>query len=833
VAPAPVTTAVGAGDAVRRPTVASGFRFAPAGLAALVSACVGSGPPGAGPAPRPREPIVAVAIPVGDAGTDGASVAVPDDGSPPIAVVLDDPRLSAVRERQMAHDDPGASAAMTQIMGSGPPTGVDACAWWYVLGRLHLAANEASEAAVAFAQARGSEGDAGTLCPLAAYADLRRSQAFLRTGDYDAAESAASAAGLEIAARDEARLALAESFAARGSRAGAVPLWREWLAVPSHGPAPGHPATPRWVDVSLRLADALLDGVDGIAKDRAQEALDLTTHVVVASPISVEKTQVTALRARAAVVSGKPPALLTPLERASQARAWLDASKPERARDTAVALLKAIAPGDKKDGDAACKAAIVAAQASPRGKSDVTADAWGAAVSRCEGEDDLVTALYGAAKASAAAKRYDEAIARFARVERLFPQHRLADDARLRAALAAEDEGDASRSETLLASLVDAYPDGDMRSEALLRVGLSKLVAHDFAAAASAFDRAVAIAHDDRAQGVGGRAAYFRARTADLAGALDDAKDRYAALVGSEPLSYYMLLAYARLRVLDDGRARTARESAEARELPGPLVGPNHAELALPAFDRFRRLLEVGEIDAARREVGAAGLVGEGTDAEVIWAIASLYDRAGACDVAHSFARGRLVDYRSHWPSGRWRRAWEIAFPRVWEPAVARESAAAQIGPSLVWAVMREESAFNPEAKSAASAFGLMQLVVPTARLAAKGTPIVVDEDALKTPDVSIALGSRVLSSLRKTFPGHPAAAIAGYNAGSRAVRRWMTDRPNDDLDLFVDRIPYDETRAYVKRVVSSAAAYAYLYAPDSLDELLTLPDAAVAAAMR
>src|SRR5581483_5304535 len=119
----------------------------------------------------------------------------------------------------------------------------------------------------------------------------------------------------------------------------------------------------------------------------------------------------------------------------------------------------------------------------------------------------------------------------------------------------------------------------------------------DLAAAAAAFDRAIDVAHDDRAQGVGGRAAYFRARTADLAGAFDEAKDRYAALVGSEPLSYYMLLAYSRLRVLDDGRARTARESAEARELPGALVGPNHAELGLPAFERFRRLLEVGEVD--------------------------------------------------------------------------------------------------------------------------------------------------------------------------------------------------------------------------------------------
>jgi soluble lytic murein transglycosylase len=146
---------------------------------------------------------------------------------------------------------------------------------------------------------------------------------------------------------------------------------------------------------------------------------------------------------------------------------------------------------------------------------------------------------------------------------------------------------------------------------------------------------------------------------------------------------------------------------------------------------------------------------------------------------------------------------------------------------------MREESAFNPDAKSPASAFGLMQLIAPTARLAAKGTDIVVDEDALKQPEVSIALGARVLGSLRKSFPGYPACAIAAYNAGPRPVRRWLAERPNDDVDVFVDRIGFDETRAYVKRVIASAAAYAYLYAPDALDELLTLPVGTSGSALR
>jgi soluble lytic murein transglycosylase len=792
--------------------------------------CLGSGPPGASPPTRPPDAAGVAATPPGDAQAGASSeVLGPDDGVPSITVLLDDPRLAAVRECEQAHDDAGASAAAVAAMASASPAPEQACPWWYLIGRLHLAANEPADAAVAFEHAAGG-GDAGPACPLAEYASLRHAQALLRTGDYDGAAAAARAAGTGIAARDEAKLALAEAFAASGDRARSVPLWREWLSSDHHPLGSGR-GTPRWVDVSLRLATALLDGVDGPPRDRAAEALDLATQVLVDAPIAAERTDVLAVRARAAAAAGKALPSLSFDDRAAQAKAWLDTSRPERAKETAEALLRVLGPKDKAGHAAGCRAAIVLAQASPSRKGDDVADPWTAAIARCEGEDDLVNALYGGAKASAAAKRYAEAIARFERVEQTFPKHRLADDAHLRAAAAAAAGGDAARSEALLTTLVDQYPEGDMRSEALVRLGLMKLSSHDYAAAGVAFDRAIELAHDDRAQGVGGRAAYFRARVADLSGALDDAKDRYAALVEGEPLSYYMLLAYARLRVLDEGRARASRETAEAREPPGRLVATEHAEFRTPAFERFRRLLEVGELDAARRELAVAGLLGDSVEPEVLWAVAAMFERAGAPDVGHAFARGRLVDYRSHWPAGRWRQAWEIAFPRVWEPIVTRESAAAGITPALVWGIMREESAFNPEAKSAANAFGLMQLIVPTARLAAKGTALSgpgVDEDALKEPDVSIALGARVFGSLRRSFPGYPAFAVAAYNAGPRAVRRWLSERSADDVDVFVDRIAFDETRAYVKRVLASAAAYAYLYAPDALDDLLTIPPGAV-----
>ena len=89
---------------------------------------------------------------------------------------------------------------------------------------------------------------------------------------------------------------------------------------------------------------------------------------------------------------------------------------------------------------------------------------------------------------------------------------------------------------------------------------------------------------------------------------------------------------------------------------------------------------------------------------------------------------------------------------------------------------------------------------------------------------MSVALGARLLSRLRQTHPAHPGLAIAAYNGGSGAVNRWIGSRRQDDFDLFVELIPWDETRNYVKRVMMSEAVYTFLYDSSVLHATLTTP---------
>ena len=448
----------------------------------VAGGCRGGSAPEARPA---AEPSLQIAKPLSDAG-DAAAVATVD-GMPRLAVVLDDPRLSLARDLVGAKDDSGAAREVDRVRATVSLDARSDCEWSYLSGRLHLSAGESPEAAAAFERA-GTPGPSGTPCALAPYARLRGAEALIRASRFDEAIASAQKVGDDIAARDETRLTLADALSCKGDRAGAVAIWRAFLAA--------NPRGLRWVDLSLQIATALLDGVEGAPAAGAQEALDRTTRVVVEAPLTAEKLDAATVRQRAATVSKAPLKPFTPEERARVAQAWLDASQPKRAHEAADEALAAIPKGEGPHRAAACSAAIVRAQATPHAKSEDVAAAWGAAIARCEKDDTLVTALYYGARASATAHHYPEALARFEKVEKLFPKHRLADDARFRSALLVEDLGDDARARTMLESIPDAYPQGDMGGEALFRVALEKLEKHDIDGARGALDRVLTLAPD-------------------------------------------------------------------------------------------------------------------------------------------------------------------------------------------------------------------------------------------------------------------------------------------------------------------------------------------------
>lgn len=157
------------------------------------------------------------------------------------------------------------------------------------------------------------------------------------------------------------------------------------------------------------------------------------------------------------------------------------------------------------------------------------------------------------------------------------------------------------------------------------------------------------------------------------------------------------------------------------------------------------------------------------------------------------------------------RRLYDLRFPLAWEQQVSARARAAGVNPALVYAVMRAESALDPNAVSGANAHGLMQLLPGTASVMAKRLKTKFNGTLdLYRPDFNIRLGTAYLAERMAEHGNDVIATLAAYNAGPNVLKRWQSRLPQQDALLFVELMPYAETRDYVQRVIGFAMVYDY-----------------------
>jgi soluble lytic murein transglycosylase len=252
---------------------------------------------------------------------------------------------------------------------------------------------------------------------------------------------------------------------------------------------------------------------------------------------------------------------------------------------------------------------------------------------------------------------------------------------------------------------------------------------------------------------------------------------------------------------------------------PRPVFGTAEwrraVELARLGFgsDARRELARLGFSAPESRD--AARKAGDPDDEreDVYWITSVLLDKGRSWAAAHAIPRYTLTAYRQQYPSsGREAAMWRLAFPRAFPEFVVTQSKANRVPEALQWAIMREESAFNPRIESIANALGLTQMLVKTARRFSERS---VSRETLLDPGKNVELGSKYLSFLLDRYGGMPPLTIASYNAGEGAVDRWLREHGELQTDEFLETIDYDETRNYTKRVLSSFLTYAWLYGAD------------------
>lgn len=154
----------------------------------------------------------------------------------------------------------------------------------------------------------------------------------------------------------------------------------------------------------------------------------------------------------------------------------------------------------------------------------------------------------------------------------------------------------------------------------------------------------------------------------------------------------------------------------------------------------------------------------------------------------------------------------EVRFPIVYQEHVTKAAKQTSVNPLFIFAVARQESAFSHDAKSTAGAVGLMQLLPSTAKQTAQKNGLSFAPNDLITPEKNIALGSRYLNHLLGVFDGNRILAAAAYNAGPSRVKQWMNKDRSAQLpyDVWIETIPYKETRGYVQNILAFSVIYAY-----------------------
>ena len=586
----------------------------------------------------------------------------------------------------------------------------------------------------------------------------------------------------------------------------AIPLWRDYLA--------RYPDSGACAEALLRIGEQLYN--DALGSPQRDEALtkaaETLRRILSEHPNSPFVSDANALLTKisADLDDNGQSVKLTPQEQYERGRRFFKVHQFRQAEKIFAAVVADVAE-ESAQLTLHCSALYyVAKSVMKQRRRQAAAEHFQAAIDVCmAAQNDIFTARshYNLGRCLRAVDKAEDALGTFEKLVESFPHSTLADDALFQAADTAAELEDAEKARAYLRKAATEYPNADRRTDAQWRLAREALMQENWDGAASLLE---ADTNELRRM-------YWRARTLEEKGQSEEAAAAYTDCISRGPLAFYGLMAFVRLKELSSrayGAAyrahllptprptKTVSLPREARSIANETGVRRAAELALLGFPQFA-FREVNQLRKATDESAYR---------TALWIIAFALDRSDQWNLAHDVGRRRDRSFRSEYPTKEtvWR--WQIAYPEAYEEVVRHQARRHHLPPSLLWAIMREESGFSPRIESWAKAIGLMQLLLPTAKALAKKERIRISAARLRDPDVNIRLGTRYIAGLLDVLDGNVAHTIASYNAGPFALQTWKDKFGDVELDLFIELIPYEETRRYTMRVLASYFSYQVLY---------------------
>lgn len=356
----------------------------------------------------------------------------------------------------------------------------------------------------------------------------------------------------------------------------------------------------------------------------------------------------------------------------------------------------------------------------------------------------------------------------------------------------AQDAGEQADARSWFRRAIDAQPGSESAAQAYMRLGLASFEHAAYADAAAIFEE-FSRAHAQT--GFAQQALFWSARAQDAARDSARARALMTNVVTHDQYSYYGLLAGEWLR------------TAPARPAPGPVTPAAIQQQARGSLRRAELLESLQLTEAASYEQ-------ERTRGHLARQPGGLHFLAEQLQQQGRISEAIMLGRRLHTADGRWNaRTLKLIYPFPYRATIEKHAQATGLSPHLLAALIRQESMFNPRAKSAAGALGLMQVMPKTGRSVAGRLGIKrLTPAQLTNPETNVRIGAVHFRNLMKEHDQQLEHVIAAYNAGATPVARWRAQLQQPDALLFSERIPYAETRDYVKILARNQRMYELLY---------------------
>ena len=435
-------------------------------------------------------------------------------------------------------------------------------------------------------------------------------------------------------------------------------------------------------------------------------------------------------------------------------------------------------------------------------------------IAKYPGSHYLPEGLYYLARLYWTTKDYYRGEGAIKRLIKTFPADAWTEKGMLVLGLMKEEEGRWPQARRVYQDMARQFPKGELLPEVYWRWGWTEYATGEYARAAQVFKDLTLLSKADKLRD---KALYWYARALEKAGQEEKAQEYYEELARNYPYSYYGIKGEERWRKSQEpkGQGSGVRDQgSEVSLIPRP---PPPKDMSWTAeqnyyLERIRELAVLAFYVEGQQELKyLMKLVSP--DTNCLYPLAKFSCQTGfyhdAIKILSRILLTKPVKDRNQFPA----ELWQLFYPLPYWEQVNSQARQYRQDPYLIMAIIRQESAFQSGAISSAGACGLMQILPSTGEFISQS----LSKDGFKQhylfdPDSNISLGIWYFNYLQKRFDRNLILALAGYNAGPEKVKEWLKSYAVNDPEEFIENIPYNETRDYIKNILRNQIFYQKIY---------------------